>query len=80
MSKQDRDSEKWADVIEALPNTQFRVHLDGDAPEKLRLAYLAGRLKMNFIKVLIGDRVKVFCPDLNGICRLTFRPKAGKES
>lgn len=77
MTAHDRENEKWADVIEALPNTQFRVHLDGDAPERLRLAYLAGKLKKNFIKVLIGDRVKVFCPDRDGICRLTFRPKAG---
>ena len=43
-------------VVEALPNTMFRVQID-DGPEVL--AYLAGRMKKFYIKVLLGDRVRV---------------------
>ena len=43
-------------VIEALPNASFRVQLDGGMET---LAYLAGRLRKNNIRVLRGDRVRV---------------------
>ena len=41
-------------VIEALPDTKFKVQLD-DGREVL--AYLAGKMRMNYIKVIIGDKV-----------------------
>ena len=43
-------------VIEALPDTKFKVRLN-DGREIL--AYLAGRMRMNYIKVMIGDKVTV---------------------
>ncbi|MBI3633129.1 MAG: translation initiation factor IF-1 [Candidatus Vogelbacteria bacterium] len=43
-------------VVEALPNMMFRVDVGGG---KILLAYLAGKMRMNRIKVLIGDRVRV---------------------
>ncbi len=43
-------------VLEALPNTMFRVELDGGQQV---LAYLSGRMRRYYIKVLLGDRVKV---------------------
>ena len=43
-------------VIEAHPNASFRVALDGGVET---LAYLAGRLRKNNIRVLLGDRVRV---------------------
>jgi translation initiation factor IF-1 len=43
-------------IIEALPSLLFRVRLEND---KEVLAYLAGKLKMNRIKVLPGDKVLV---------------------
>lgn len=43
-------------VIEALPDTVFKVRLD-DGKEVL--AHLAGRLKLHHIRVLPGDRVTV---------------------
>lgn len=43
-------------VTEALPNATFRVHLD-DASEII--AYLSGKMRLNRIKVLVGDKVKV---------------------
>jgi len=41
-------------VLEALPDTTFKVKLE-DGKEVL--AYLAGKLRLNYIKVMIGDRV-----------------------
>jgi len=57
-------------VIEALPDTRFRVKLE-DGREVL--AYLAGKMRMNHIKVMIGDRVSLeLSPDgLKG--RITYR-------
>lgn len=43
-------------VIEALPNTQFRVKLDNDHEV---LAYLSGRMRRYYIRILLGDRVRV---------------------
>ena len=42
--------------MEALPDTNFRVELEGG---KTVLAYLAGKMRLNYIKVMIGDRVAV---------------------
>ncbi len=43
-------------VIEALPNTMFRVEIEGG--HKI-LAYLSGKMRMHYIKILPGDIVKV---------------------
>jgi translation initiation factor IF-1 len=43
-------------VIEALPNAMFRVELDNGHRV---LAHIAGKLRMHFIKILPGDRVKI---------------------
>ena len=43
-------------VLEALPSTLFRVRLD-DGGEIL--AHLSGRMRLHFIRVLPGDRVRV---------------------
>lgn len=42
-------------VIEALPGTQFRVKLDNNDHEVL--AYLAGKMRRHYIRILLGDRV-----------------------
>lgn len=42
-------------VIEALPDTKFRIQLD-EGP--ILLGYLAGKMRHFRIKVLVGDRVK----------------------
>lgn len=49
-------------VIEALPNTLFKVKTE-DGKESL--AYLAGKMRMHRIRVLVGDRVEIV-PDLYG--------------
>ena len=43
-------------VIEAMPSTQFRVKLDNGHTV---LAYLSGKLRKFYIRILLGDRVKV---------------------
>ena len=43
-------------VTEALPNTQFRVELDNGHNV---LAHISGKMRMNYIRILPGDRVKV---------------------
>jgi len=43
-------------VTEALPGTQFRVRLDNGHEV---LAYLAGKMRRYYIRILLGDRVQV---------------------
>ncbi len=43
-------------VIEALPNTTFKIVLN-DGREIL--AYLSGKMRLHYIKVMIGDRVAI---------------------
>jgi translation initiation factor IF-1 len=43
-------------VVEALPGTQFRVRLDNDHEV---LAYLSGKMRKYYIRILLGDRVQV---------------------
>jgi translation initiation factor IF-1 len=43
-------------VVEALPGTQFRVRLDN---EHEILAYLSGKMRRYYIRILLGDRVRV---------------------
>jgi len=43
-------------VIEALPNAQFRVELENG---HVVLAYLSGKMRRNYIRVFLGDRVRV---------------------
>lgn len=58
-------------VTEALPNTLFRVKLEGQETEIM--AYLAGKMRMNRIRVLIGDKVKVELDPYGGKGRITKR-------
>ena len=43
-------------MIEALPATQFRVQLDNGHEV---LAYLSGKMRRYYIRILLGDRVKL---------------------
>jgi translation initiation factor IF-1 len=43
-------------ITEALPNTQFRVELDNGHHV---LAHISGKMRMNYIRILPGDKVKV---------------------
>jgi len=48
--------EKDGVVKESLPNTLFRVELED---KSIILCHLSGKMRMNFIKILPGDRVRV---------------------
>ena len=43
-------------VVESLPNTTFRVDIGNG---HIILAHISGKLRMNFIKILPGDKVTV---------------------
>ncbi len=43
-------------VVEALPNAMFKVKLEGD---HIILAHISGKLRMNYIRILPGDKVVV---------------------
>ena len=43
-------------VVEAMPNTMFRVELDSGHTV---LAHISGKIRMSFIRISLGDRVKV---------------------
>jgi translation initiation factor IF-1 len=43
-------------IIEALPGTQFRVELENGHTV---LAYLSGKMRRYYIRILLGDRVRV---------------------
>lgn len=60
-------------VEEALPNAMFRVVLEND--HKV-LAHVSGKIRMNFIRILPGDKVKVeLSPYDLTRGRITFRLK-----
>ena len=58
-------------VKEVLPNTLFRVEIEGG---KVVLCHLSGKMRIHFIKILPGDRVRVemtpYDPDRG---RITYR-------
>jgi len=56
MTKLEEKIEVQGRVIEALPGTMFRVSLDAGHNV---LAYLSGKMRKNYIRILLGDRVKV---------------------
>jgi len=60
-------------VIEALPNAMFRVELENG---HIVLAHLSGKMRMNFIRILPGDKVKLeLSPYDLSRGRITFRVK-----
>jgi translation initiation factor IF-1 len=56
MGKKDGAIEVEGRVVEPLPNAMFRVELENG--HKV-LAHVSGKMRMNFIRILPGDRVKV---------------------
>ena len=63
-------SESVGVVIEALPDTLFKVELENGGQI---LAYLAGRMRMNRIRVLVGDKVSLQTDPYGGKGRITRR-------
>jgi len=55
MVKEDK-IEVEGSIIEALPNAMFRVEI---AQGKIVLAHISGKMRMHYIKILPGDKVRV---------------------
>ena len=56
MGKKDDAIELEGTINESLPNAMFRVELDNG--HKV-LSYLSGRMRKHYIRILLGDRVRV---------------------
>lgn len=68
----DKDRQKKVKVgviTEALPNALFRVKLE----EGEMLAYLSGKMRINRIRVMIGDSVEVILDPYGGRGRIIRR-------
>lgn len=58
-------------VEEALPNTLFRVTIEGE--DEPVLAYLSGKMRRFRIRVLVGDKVGMIMDPYGGKARITKR-------
>ncbi|NLB70381.1 MAG: translation initiation factor IF-1 [Chloroflexi bacterium] len=56
MAKEEEKITVDGTIIEALPGTQFRVRLDNGHEV---IAYLSGRMRRYYIRILLGDAVRV---------------------
>lgn len=76
---EDKNTTVVGTVEEVLPNSLFRVRMDsaegeGDAEEKpLVLAYLAGKMRLHRIRVLMGDKVELVLDPYGGRARIVRR-------
>lgn len=70
MNQKDDNNTALGTVIEALPNTLFRVDIGGG---KVIISYLSGKMRMHRIKVLVGDRVEVLLDIYGGKGRIIKR-------
>jgi len=66
-----KDEVIGATVVEALPNTLFRVKRDDTGEEMLK--YLSGKMRLHRIRVMIGDRVTVEIEPYGGKGRIVKR-------
>ena len=70
MSKENKETVTGT-VVECLPNTMFRVQVEGQ--EELLLAYLSGKMKLYRIRILVGDTVEVLIDPYGGKGRVIKR-------
>jgi len=78
--KKEKDAiEMPGTVVDKLPNTQFRVQLDGLTENEsgpIILGFISGKMRKNYIKILPGDRVIVeMSPYDLSKGRIVFRDK-----
>lgn len=73
MAKEEDKIRMEGTVVEALPGTQFRVRLENGHEV---LAYLSGKMRKYYIRILLGDRVQVeMSPYDLSRGRITYRQK-----
>jgi translation initiation factor IF-1 len=77
MNQKDDNNTVIGTVTEALPNTLFRVDIGGGSEDgsdsKVIISYLAGKMRIHRIKVLVGDRVEVLLDPYGGKGRIIKR-------
>ena len=63
-------------VKECLPNTVFKVEIDVDGAKHEVTGYLSGKMRMNYIRILEGDKVRIeMTPYDKEKGRITYRYK-----
>jgi translation initiation factor IF-1 len=73
MAKKEDKLEVEGTVVDTLPNTQFTVELDNGHRV---LAYLSGKMRKYYIRILLGDRVRLeMTPYDLSRGRITYRYK-----
>lgn len=73
MPKQDEKFTFEGVVTEALPNAMFKVRLPNEQKTEV-LAYVSGKMRQNYIRILPGDRVTVeMSPYDLSKARITYR-------
>lgn len=70
MNQNNKDNTVIGTVIEALPNTLFKVDIGDDT---IVLSYLSGKMRIHRIKVLVGDKVEVLLDPYGGKGRIIKR-------
>lgn len=77
MAKEDQ-IEMEGTVIDALPNTMFRVQLENG---HIVMAHISGKMRKNYIRILKGDKVTVqLTPYDLTKGRISFRSRDGKST
>ncbi|MBP7228556.1 MAG: translation initiation factor IF-1 [Longilinea sp.] len=77
MAKEEDKIQVEGVIVEALPATQFRVRLENGHTV---LAYLSGRMRKYYIRILLGDRVRVeMSPYDLTRGRIVYRQKKNNE-
>ena len=69
-SKQEDNTLATGTVVEALPNTMFRVEFEDGSTQ---IVYLAGKMRLHRIKVLVGDKVTIKLDPYGGKGRVVKR-------
>lgn len=46
-------------VVEAHPEMKFLVEIDVGNTKKRLMSFLSGKIKVNYIKILVGDKVRI---------------------
>lgn len=73
MSKKENVVEVTGKILESLPNAQFKVEIETG---QIVLAHISGKIRKNYIRVLLGDTVKVeLSPYDMSRGRITYRVK-----
>ncbi len=64
-------------VVQALPNAMFKIKINGD---KIIIAYVSGKMRKNYIRILLGDVVVVQMSSYDSLRgRIIFRKKEKEE-